>query len=541
MKWKSLSLPSVSALLVQLSIANAYSLDDAKNASPVSIDSNVIPGRYIVELSSSSSSRKKRADTPGELVSLLNDLGYESEANFEISSSVFNGVSVQISNENDTTLTDIDALDEVANVWPVEVVLLDEQFDVATERPWNPHTATGVDDLHKRGISGEGVVIGIIDTGVDYTHPALGGGIGEGYTIQGGYDFVGDDWVYTDASAVPDDDPKDCLGHGTHVAGIIAGNNKDFQGVAPGATLRSYKIFGCSDGTTTDMILLAMQKAYEDGVDIITASLGSNTGFKTHPWAIVASRMVEQGVFVSVAAGNAGSTGPYYGSNGASGDLVTAVASVMSKQTMAYPATLVSSSGNELTTYYINSFGTQIEATLEVPVQYVSDSACIWGGANSGDEDTALFIRRGTCIGQSEINGLASAGYKHVFRFNAYGMDMTYEADLYVSSDATLESWNLVEQSVGAWLKSEIDGGNTVTLKIDTSDQATPIERNLAGSGLMNTFSSWGPTYENDFYPTIAAPGGEIFSTWVGGGYAIASGTSMATPYVSLIFLLFSF
>ena len=292
MKWKSLSLPSVSALLVQLSIASAYSIDEVKNASPVTIDNPVIPGRYIVELSSPSPSLKKRADTPSELVSLLNDLGYESETNFEITSSVFNGVSVQIHNDNDTTLTDIDALDEVANVWPVEVVLLDEEFNVATDRPWNPHTATGVEDLHKRGISGEGIVIGVIDTGVDYTHPALGGGIGEGFTIQGGYDFVGDDWVYTDPTASPDDDPKDCRGHGTHVAGIIAGNDKNFQGVAPGATLRSYKIFGCSDGTTTDMILLAMQKAFEDGVDIITASLGSNTGFKTNPWAIVAYSMV---------------------------------------------------------------------------------------------------------------------------------------------------------------------------------------------------------------------------------------------------------
>lgn len=63
--------------------------------------------------------------------------------------------------------------------------------------------------------------IGILDTGTDYKHPALGGGFGPGFKVAGGYDFVGD--AYTGFNTpVPDNDPLDqCAGHGTHVAGII--------------------------------------------------------------------------------------------------------------------------------------------------------------------------------------------------------------------------------------------------------------------------------------------------------------------------------
>lgn len=80
-----------------------------------------------------------------------------------------------------------------------------------------------------------------IDTGIDYTHPALGGAFGPGHKVAGGYDFVGDDYPLSDP--VPDSDPLDtCAGHGTHVAGIIGANpNNDFNitGVAYEATLNA--------------------------------------------------------------------------------------------------------------------------------------------------------------------------------------------------------------------------------------------------------------------------------------------------------------
>jgi hypothetical protein len=84
---------------------------------------------------------------------------------------------------------------------------------------------TQVDKLHALGIKGKGVKVGIIDTGVEYRHPALGGGFGPGYKIAGGHAFIGD-LSNLDEDGLPggSSDPLcTCFdgGHGTHVSGKI--------------------------------------------------------------------------------------------------------------------------------------------------------------------------------------------------------------------------------------------------------------------------------------------------------------------------------
>ncbi|KAI8195985.1 Subtilisin DY [Colletotrichum sp. SAR 10_65] len=143
----------------------------------------------------------------------------------------------------------------------------------------------------------------------------LGGGFGEGFKVAGGYDFVGDQyWPFVGYEKEPDEDPLDLLGHGTHVAGIIAGKTEDFVGVAPDATLYAYKVM------SRQLILWK--------VDIITSSIGGSSGWAEEAWAVVASRLVEQGIVVTISAANSGSIGPFYGgSSGSSGKNVLAIAS----------------------------------------------------------------------------------------------------------------------------------------------------------------------------------------------------------------------
>ncbi len=78
-----------------------------------------------------------------------------------------------------------------------------------------PLAMTGVQRLHKKGIKGKGIKIAVIDTGIDYLHPAFGGGFGPGFKVAGGYDFVGDDFdpTQSDKPATPDSDPLvTCVG-----------------------------------------------------------------------------------------------------------------------------------------------------------------------------------------------------------------------------------------------------------------------------------------------------------------------------------------
>lgn len=157
---------------------------------------------------------------------------------------------------------------------------------------------TNVSRVHEAGTLGDGVIVAIVDSGIDYTHPALGGGFGPGFKVESGYDFT------TGSS-----DPIDCFGHGTHVAGIIGADDEFLKGVAPAARLRAYKVVGCQDGTTEDMAISAFLRAYEEGADVINGSLGANRPFPNNPISIVLSRIQEQGVLIVVAAGNSGVSG----------------------------------------------------------------------------------------------------------------------------------------------------------------------------------------------------------------------------------------
>ena len=184
------------------------------------------------------------------------------------------------------------------------------------------------------------VKIGIIDTGIDYTHADFGGsgsvaeyeandkniiehGTFPTAKVKGGFDFAGPD-LQRERSRTPmpqpDADPLDGNGHGSHVAGTAAGIGVDGSigaGVAPAADLYALKVFGDADGST-DLTSLAIEWAMDpngdgdmsDHLDVINMSLGSPFGEPNDPSAISSNNAAAVGIIVATSAGNEGDT-PY--------------------------------------------------------------------------------------------------------------------------------------------------------------------------------------------------------------------------------------
>nr|WP_255436470.1 S8 family serine peptidase [Tessaracoccus sp. MC1756] len=221
--------------------------------------------------------------------------------------SLFNGFSVQADAADIARLAD---LPDVRAVYPVFPVSAPEARS-ATPSADSPLEVTGAAAAQSTlGLTGAGVKVGIIDTGVDLDHPDFGGNGVPGGTafpsakVAHGYDFVGDD--YGSGAAMPDARPDDCAGHGTHVAGIVAADG-GVKGVAPKATLGAYRVFGCTGGTDTAVILDAMERAQADGMDVVNLSLGASfQAWAQYPTAAAADRLAASGVIVVAAMGNDG-------------------------------------------------------------------------------------------------------------------------------------------------------------------------------------------------------------------------------------------
>ena len=143
---------------------------------------------------------------------------------------------------------------------------------------------------------GDGVVIAIIDTGIDMDHPDLAA------SIVDGYDFVDDDEI-----------PNDENGHGTHVAGsaaAIGNNGEGVIGMAPKAKIMPLKVLGADGSGTSDDIAAAITWAADNGADVINLSLGGSSNLlgrlynKVDPTNVAIEYADRKGVVVVAAAGN---------------------------------------------------------------------------------------------------------------------------------------------------------------------------------------------------------------------------------------------
>ncbi|MEK6871380.1 MAG: S8 family serine peptidase, partial [Nanoarchaeota archaeon] len=217
---------------------------------------------------------------------------------------IFNGFALDIDEE---TAFAIKKILGVKNVYPNRIYTIDLMNSV------DLINATAA---WKLGYDGKGIIIGVTDTGIDYTHADLGSCTKDQFLtgncrkVAKGYDFFN-----------KDSDPMDDHGHGTHVAATAAGNGK-LKGVAPNATLYAYKMCDNFGSCPENAIIAGIEQAVKDKVDIISMSLGGR-GTPDEPISQAADTAVDAGVIFVVAAGNSGPTEQTIGCPGCARKVIT--------------------------------------------------------------------------------------------------------------------------------------------------------------------------------------------------------------------------
>jgi subtilisin family serine protease len=444
---------------------------------------------------------------------------------------LWNGVSVEI---NPADLSKLMRLPGVKAVYPNETLFLPDPPDGLSPDLVTALAMTGADVAQNvHGLTGAGVRVGVIDTGTDYHHPDLGGCFGTGCRVFTGFDFVGDAFnssgtTPAELTPVPDPNPDDCNGHGTHVSGIV-GANGGVKGVAPGVTFGAYRVFGCTGTTSSDIMIAAMERALADGMQVVNMSIGSARQWPQFPTAAAATRLVNMGVVVVASIGNDGGQGIYAAGAPGVGAKVIGVANFLNTHTNL-PAFSVSPD-NALIGYFSAAGAPPAPLMGSFPMARTGTTsstadACSPLPAGSLTGQVAL-IRRGTCTFYTKARNAELAGAAGVVLYNN-------AAGFLNPSVAGTPPVTIPVVGITAADGALIDGRIAAAMTTMTWTNQSVSIPNAAGNTLVAS-SSYGPAADLSIKPDIGAPGGNIRSTWPleQGGYAILSGTSMSSPHVA--------
>ncbi|SDB81428.1 minor extracellular serine protease Vpr [Pelagirhabdus alkalitolerans] len=336
------------------------------------------------------------------------------------------------------------------------------------------------------GYTGKGIKVGIVDTGIDYTHPDLKG------NYKGGYDLFD-----------LDDDPMETQPeegmptlHGTHVSGIV-GANGTFKGVAPDVDLYAYRALGPGGIGTNLHVIAALEQAVKDGMDIINLSLGNTINGPDWPTSTAVNRAVEKGVSVVVANGNAGPEDWTVGSPATAEQAISVGAS-----TKSYTKPELELLKNH-----------QRIELLELPNAKSWDLTRDYRLTTDPNDASEHIL----LVDPTEQNFLETLEkIKPSGLLIEHKPDESIEALLHLQTPFPValiseESAESLRQDEGLWLRTHHN----------------EIDNEVA------SFSSRGPvTASWAIKPDIIAPGYNILST-VPDGYQALNGTSMAAPYVT--------
>ena len=411
---------------------------------------------------------------------------------------------------------------------------------------------------------GDGKVVAVIDTGVDMTHPAFTGALGGtpalsadkvasltpqlGNGKTGGYVSEKFPFAYDYADNDPDASPTGEAGsHGTHVAGITAGNAGEIVGIAPDAQIIVAKVARSVQGDITDSALLA---ALDDMVvlhpDVVNLSLGQLGGMDNEAdsvYATVFKSLQDAGITVNAAAGNHHTAG--YGN--LSGKNLP-FASDPDSSTQCEPATYssvvsVASVDNSLAhsaftvgdrdVAYQRAGGADGQKMPDLsdltggPFEYVDggigsakDGAALKAKYPEGLAGKIVLVKRGSLTFQAKFNNIADSKPAGFILYNNVPGD-------------SLVVMSLATDGVPAAFISQADG--EAMLAADDHHLSVAPGKVVPPSSKysMSAFSSWGVTPDLRLKPEVSAPGGNIYSAVPGGTYEFKSGTSMATPQMA--------
>ncbi len=438
---------------------------------------------------------------------------------------LWNGVSVDVSaGQLDAVL----ALPNVAGVYPVGTVSIPETRPASIPDLETALKMTGADIAQSElGYTGKGVKVAVMDTGVDYDHPDLGGCFGAGCRVAKGWDFVGDTYNADPSSSLyqpipnPDPNPDDCNGHGTHVSGIV-GANGAVKGVAPDVTFGAYRVFGCGGSTTDEIMIAAMERAYDDGMQILNMSIGDAfNNWAQSPTGKASTTLVKKGMVVVASIGNSGANGVWSGGVPGMGDKVIGVASYDNSHISALTFDTNVRSGVPYLPI-ANVPDPPTSGTVNQAIVHVGRgcNADAYLGNPSGK---IALVRRGTCTFNEKYAKAVAAGAIGVIiannspgLFAGGGVTAVPGVFLVAISQADGDFFVANPASSLTWTSTRVNSPNPT-------------------GGLISSFSSYGLGAELDLKPDLGAPGGLIRSTYPleAGGYAIISGTSMSSPHVA--------
>lgn len=319
----------------------------------------------------------------------------------------FNGVALDINEKQAEALKTSSYIKRIRRNGGVRAFLNESVPLIKAPDVWNMKDSQG------RSVTGQGVKIAIIDTGIDYTHQDLGGCTSEQFgnkqcaKVIGGYDFVN-----------ADNDPIDDNGHGTHVSSTAAGNGV-LKGVSPDASLIGYKVLNQWGGGWEDDVLAAIEAAIQtrlntdttDDIDVINLSLGG-WGNPTDPLPSAIDRAADAGIVSAISAGNNGPDEQTIGSPGLANKAITVGATdktpTMADFSSKGPVVQMLDIQNEIIKPNLVAPGVNICAA-RANIIYISASVSVKGGGEpTPDCDSKHIFFSGTSMAAPHVAGAAA-------------------------------------------------------------------------------------------------------------------------------------